>query len=142
MREQFYDFDIYDIPEPFDSKLELSSEQNLLVLSRVQDLNQHKDLLIKILSAIDYTDQENAMIAGLDSEVSINISKTVSDKITHVICFGLMPKDVGFNASFRPNTFYKTEKFSVLLSYNLEKLGTSVDNKKALWAALQMEFKK
>jgi len=142
LREQFYDFDIYDIPEAINANLELNSEQNLLVLAKAQDLSQHKDLLVKILSAIGYTDGQNAKITSLEPDQSINVSNNVSENITHVICFGLMPKDIGFNASFRPNSFYQTEKFSVLLSYNLEKLGTSVDNKKALWAALQTAFKK
>jgi len=142
LREQFYDFDIYDIPEAIDSNLQLNSKQNLLVLARKQDLMQYKDLLVKILSAIGYTDGQNALITSLESEDSINISKSVPENVTNIICFGLMPKDICFNASFRPNSFYQTERFSVLLSYNLEKLATSVDNKKALWAALQTEFKK
>jgi len=141
LREQFYDFDIYDIPEAADSKIKFNEEQNLLVLAKSDDLKLHKDLLIKILSAIGYQDKQNAKILSIESETSINISRLISKQITHVICFGLMPKDIGFNASFRPNTFYKTENFSLLLSYNLEKLGTSIDNKKALWAALQTAFK-
>lgn len=142
MTELFYDFEIYDIPEAEISLNIENAEQNLLVVAYEDDFNEHNALLFKILSAIGYEKDRNAMIHNLKIGESINLSRAVPREISNVLCFGMMPKDIGFNASFRPNAFYKTENFSVLLSYNLEKLGTSVENKRALWTALQTHFKK
>lgn len=142
MTELFYDFDLYSIPEADDPLIVQHPEQNLLVVAFEDDFNEHNELLFKILSAIGYEKDKNAMIYCLQSEQNTNLSRIVPNEISYILCFGLMPKHIGFNASFRPNTFYKTENFSVLLSYNLEKLGTSVENKRALWAALQSQFKK
>lgn len=142
MTETFYDFELYDIPEVEMSLKIENAKQNLLVVARQDDFSKHNGLLFKILSAIGYEKDANAMIHCLSDAESINLSRSVPSEINYILCFGLMPKDIGFNASFRPNTFYKTDNFSVLLSYNLEKLGTSVDNKRMLWAALQSQFKK
>ncbi|MBT8233599.1 MAG: hypothetical protein HKO66_16010 [Saprospiraceae bacterium] len=141
MREQFYNFDIYDIPESNAFLEGITEKATLLVCGNKDDLDNNIDLITKILAAIDFKIGETAFLEKLTDDQGINLSKVTPHHVDHVLCFGLMPKDIGFNASFKPNHFYKTENFSLLLSYSLSDIASNNKNKKALWGALQVEFK-
>lgn len=142
MNLPFDDINLYLIPELKTVKQqELKGETKVLVLIKESDFEAYEDLLFKILKAIKLNPDTEVQFAQMGEEDSININQIYSETNTHVLSFGLRPNQIGFNASFRANHFYKTEYFSILLTHSLSQLDKDKDKKKALWLSLQSEFK-
>jgi len=132
------DIEIYNIPEP--NVAQPKSVNDLVVVLYVQDLEENRTLLEKILTAIKLDIDKDVTIIPIKENESINISKVINGATKKVLSFGLGPKKLGLNASFAANYLYPTESFFVMLTYGLGKLELDKEKKKALWMALQGAF--
>jgi DNA polymerase III psi subunit len=141
LKQSFYNFDIYGLPEYKESSDIFNSKSSLLVVCKHHDFRENQTLITNILKAIGFEEGKNATILKIEDEESIHLASLVTDTISSVISFGLMPGALGLNASFRPNRFYDTETFSLLLSYSCAELENNKKFKMALWKALQEKFK-
>lgn len=137
----FENFELLDIPKLNLSQFQLSDKVTLLILLRSADKASHEDLLVNILKSIGFIIGQNAEVISLSDQEDINVARVATDSVKHVISFGLKPRHLGLNASFKPNTFYPTETFHILLSYAMNDLNVNKAYKKALWLSLQKAFK-
>jgi len=141
LNEDYYDFDIYDIPE---AGIVLDSSEFLkenLVVIYAEDYSTYEDLFKKIFTATGLNLAEDLGIIQLDKGQQVNLGKAVTDKTKQLISFGIAPANLGINAKFRAYISYQTESFAILLSHSLKKLTESKDHKKALWEALKSIYK-
>ena len=141
MNSEFYDTDIFIIPESENPQPILSENIELCVFCRALDLQANNELLHNILKAVNYTEGNNAHIFKLKDSESINVARSINPSVQFVLSFGLRPRDLGFNAGFKANRFYKTEDFSILLTHSLAQLNGEKKYKMALWNALQSTLK-
>jgi len=137
LTEDYFDFDLYDIPEDgvvldFD---EYSSD-NLVVLYK-EDFENQKELFEKIFLAVGLKIDKNLVILKLEKGQHINLGTAIPSQTKQVICFGIAQSNLGINAKFKAYQQYKTESFAIMLSHSLTKLSDSKDHKKALWESLK-----
>ena len=137
----FENSELLYIPKLSLTQFELSNEVTLLVFLRKIDKESHEDLLVNILKSIGFIIGQNAEVISLGNEEDINVARVATDSVKHIISFSLKPRHLGLNASFKPNTFYPTEPFHILLSYSMSDLNVNKAYKKALWLSLQKTFK-
>jgi len=142
LKDDFFDFDLYQIAEPALPNLEGRNNDSAMIFVYEQDYQVHKVLLSKIISAIGFDGETFKNIVRLTKGEELNAS-AISDEFTsYLISFGIAPSKLGFNATFKGYKTYQTETFRVLLSHSLQKLNDSKEHKKALWSELQKEFSK
>jgi len=140
LNQSFFDFDKYAIPahqvreNPVDDTV-------LLAVIKEDDLIKHYTLLNKILKAVGLNPEKHVKTIKLKEGESVRVSSYESSHMKYVLGFGIKPPALGFNASFRGYRFYQTESFAILFSHSLESLSGNNEKKKALWEALQAEFK-
>ena len=140
MNNSFFDFDQYAIPVA-QSTLNVQEDTVLVAVIYEADLVKHYALLHKILKAVGLDPEKHVNTIKLKEGETIKVADLESKDMKYVLGFGLKAPTLGINASLRGYRFYKTETFSLLFSHSLESLSTSNDRKKALWGALQAEFK-
>ncbi len=140
MNSYFINTDVFIIPDIGKLDSHCPEKTRLLVFCEKEDFQSHSDLLHNILKAINFENDKNACILKLDKQSSVNVASITSDSITHVLSFGLSPKNLCLNAGFKANRFYKTESFSILLTHSLNQLEENKNYKMALWNALQNTF--
>ncbi len=142
MNSYFINTDVYIIPDSDQQGFEISADARLVVVVKEDDYAAQEELLINILKAIGFSIGENAFVIKLQDGQQVAISELLPESVDHVLCFGVRPKEIGFNAGFRANTIYKTESYSILLAHALSKLAEDNKHKKALWTSLQQAFNK
>ncbi len=141
MTEDYYDFDIYDIPE---AGIVLDSNDILkenIVVIYAEDYTVHQALFEKIFTATGLNLTEDLGIIQIEKGQHVNLGRAVSEKTKRLISFGIAPANLGINAKFRAYRLYQTESFAILLSHSLKKLTESKEHKKALWEALKSIYK-
>lgn len=141
MNSDFFDNEIFIIPEDNKMPLNLDDKIEMVVVCKDDDYTENESLIINILKAISFDLNTNASLLKLEDQELVHLSRRLPGHLNYVICFGLKPKEIGFNAGFRANRFYKTETFSILLTHSLAQLTESKKHKMALWNALQSTFK-
>lgn len=141
MNSDFFDNEIFIIPEDNKMPLNLDDKIEMVVVCKDDDYTENESLIINILKAISFDLNTNASLLKLEDQELVHLSRRLPAHLKYVICFGLKPKEIGFNAGFRANRFYKTETFSILLTHSLAQLTASKKHKMALWNALQSTFK-
>lgn len=143
MVEHIFDIDTYVIPEQENISIQGNLQTaRIVILLRETDYEKHGDLLNNILNAIKIDIQRDAVLLKLESDASCHLHKYVRSITEYVLSFGLGIKDIGVNASFMANHFYKTETYQIMLTHGLEKLNADKQKKKILWQALQSTFLK
>lgn len=140
LNNSFFDFDQYEIPV---SQNTLNVKENAVLVAVIyeEDLVKHYALLHKILKAVGLDPEKHVNTIKLKEGEVIKVASLESREMKYVLGFGIKAPTLGINASLRGYRFYETETFSVLFSHSLESLSTSNERKKALWEALQAEFK-
>ena len=141
MNSDFFNGEIFIIPEAETNVEAIGQDIELLALHKMSDKPGDGDLLRNILQAVSFKMGENADVRTLEDGSSINVASIAPGSLKYIICFGLQPKEIGMNAGFRANTFYQTEGFKILLTHSLSQLSSEKKYKLALWNALQSEFK-
>lgn len=141
LKEPFFDFAYYDIPDQA-AQVADTSNRSILVVLKEEDYNAQETLLLKILSAVGVDADKDVLFVKLKDGDYGPISHYDHPALNKVIAFGLKPTELGYNASFKGYRFYKTESYSLLLSHSLVALADSQEKKKALWEALQKAFAK
>lgn len=139
MKEPFFDFDYYNIPYQI-AKATETEEKPILVIITEEDYQAQETLLLKILAAVGVDAKKDVAFVKLKEGEYAPVSHYDSPILSKVICFGLKPTQLGYNASFKGYRFYNTESYSLLLSHSLVALSDSKEKKKALWDALQTAF--
>jgi len=137
LNEDYFDFDLYNIPE--DGNVIQQEEilaENVVVLYK-EDYQLQQALLEKIFQAVGIDLTKRLSIVQLDKGQQINLSKILTPKTKQVVSFGIAQSKLGINATFKAYLRYKTDTFSILLSHSLKKLAESKEHKKALWEALK-----
>jgi len=142
LKIDFFDFEIFDLDKSGEVKASGPENADILLVMDGQDYDDNKDLISNIMKAINYDLDSDVRTFILPQGVEINLAELVSEKNKYVIAFGVNPKRISMNASFRANTFYQTEAFEIMLSYALEDLNSNVSYKKGLWKVLQEKFVK
>jgi len=142
LKEDFFDFDSYQIAEPTTAETKKGNSDPAMIFVYEADYQAHKDLLGKIISAIGFNGDTYKNIVKLTKGDELNASVFSQEHTSYIISFGIAPSKLGFNAAFRGYKTYQTETFRVLLSHSLQKLHDSKEHKKALWSELQKEFSK
>ncbi len=140
MNNSFFDFDQYAIPDSLNT-LNVKKDTVLVAVIYEEDLVKHYSLLHKILKAVGLDPGKHVNTIKLKEGETIKVAHLESEGMKYVLGFGVKAPTLGINASLRGYRFYETETFSVLFSHSLESLSTSNERKKALWEALQSEFK-
>lgn len=140
MKEPFFDFPIYDIPQLDKSSDDRTDGDKIMVIVYKEDHEAHKDLLIKIFSAVGQDLTAGSGVIVLEKGNQINIQKLSLYGTERVISFGIAPRKMGLNATFKAYQIYTTESFDLMLSHSLAQLSEEVARKKALWEALQKMF--
>jgi DNA polymerase III psi subunit len=142
MVDTIYNLDTFDIPE-------IEKPQNIgnidtasiIVILHKDDYNIQKQLLHKILKAINVDVDKDVLFLLLEEGASCPLYQYANDNTQYVMSFGLGIKALGLNAKFVANHFYNTETYAVMLTHSLTKLSMDNQKKKALWSALQNVFK-
>lgn len=140
MKEAFFDFDKYDIPALVAPEVSKHKADKLAIVIGKEDFSKHENLLTKILSAINFDLKKNVRIIQIEASNALKLDKTLLEEIEDVICFGINPKQISFNASFNANVFYKTESYTIMLAHPLSKLDQDKARKMKLWSALQTRY--
>lgn len=141
MNSYFIDTEVFLIPEGDKRDGLADTKSDMLVLCHESDYNAHSALLVNILKAVGYQENDNAQIIKLDEDEQLSLAPLASECVSRVMCFGLKPRQISMNAGFHANQFYHTESFSILLTHSLAQLDSQTKFKKALWTALQEHFK-
>lgn len=139
MKEDYFDFDLYNIPvtKSFEN-FEVSAD-NLVVIYK-EDYATNKELIHKIFGAVKLEFGADIDLLQLEKGESANLGKLIGQKSIKVISFGIGQDKLGINAKFKAYRMYSTESFNLLLSHSLKKLAESKEHKKALWNALQAYY--
>lgn len=140
MKEEFFDFDLYEIPKPTVRISEGSLKDAVIIFVYNDDYEAHKGLLDKIIAAMGLDANSFNSIVKLNKGEELNVSALSNELTQYLISFGISPTKLGFNASFKAYKTYQSETFRVLLSHSLQKLTGSKELKVALWGELQKEF--
>ena len=137
---EFFDFEIFDLDES--SEISLSGPENasVSVVLKEDDYEAHQELLKGILTAIQYDLNTDVQVCLLRQAQNVNLSRIIKHQNQKVIVFGINPKRISMNASFKAYHLYRTETFQIMLSHSLESLSTNKSYKKALWNELQQKF--
>lgn len=141
MNSELFHTDIFIIPEDKSAQFSIPDEVELICIGKHEDLAKNSMLLTNILKAVGYKLGVNAISVELEPEDSVKLTSLAQEKLEYILCFGTNPKELGMNARFKANRFYKTESFNILLTHSLDQLDGDVRRKKALWTALQTQFK-
>jgi DNA polymerase III psi subunit len=136
----FFDFEVFDIESSGEIMISGPEAAELMLVVEEVDFISHKALISKIMSAINFDLDQDIRICLLRQAQNINLAHHVHSPDIKVIVFGVNPKRISMNASFRANHFYRTETFEIMLTHALEALHSNVSYKKALWAILQKKF--
>ena len=142
LNESFFDFQLYDIPRKVKPDINGDNSDTLAIILKKEDFKAQELLITKILAAINFDIKTHVCVILFNDGETIDIAKCVLPEINKVVCFGIKPAEISFNASFRANTFYQTETFGLMLTHSLSILSTDNSKKKALWTALQETFPK
>ena len=142
MNIQFFDFEIFDLEGSSEVNIFGSESSDLLLLIEEEEFTIHKELISKIMGAINYNIDNDIRICLLRQAQNVNLAQLVGEGINYVIAFGINPKNLSLNASFKANYFYKTESFEIMLSHSLTELNENKVYKKSLWTELQKKFLK
>ncbi len=146
LNHYLYDFDVYKSPSTeIPSELLLGdNEKKLLVVIKKEDFSaENRNFLSKILAAVKYELEKDAVIFSLPDGVSFSIADLVKEsKMNDVILFGVNPKEVGFSFETIVYVPHCINKVNILIAHGLEQIKVKTDLKKALWAALQQMFLK
>ncbi len=139
MKEEYFDFDLYNIPETKSIEDFVLTADNVVVIYQ-EDYASHKELIHKIFSAAKLEFGTDINLLQLAKGESANLGKLITQKGVKVISFGIGQDKLGINAKFKAYRMYSTETFKILLSHSLKKLAESQEHKKALWTALQAHY--
>jgi len=137
LTEDYFDFDLYEIPISTEvGDTEAGVSDNMVFIYR-EDFTAHEGLFGKIFAAAGLDQGRNLHVIQLNKGEHINIGSKVSATTKQIIAFGIAPDKLGLNAKFRGYHNYTTETFKLLLSHSLKKLQESKEHKKALWEVLK-----
>ncbi len=141
MVDTIFNIDTYNIPEQIETTARGDrNTASIYIILRHSDYGEHQDLLLNILKAIKIDVDKDVMLLLLDDGEACPLHYHITKKTKYVLSFGLGIKDIGLNASFVANHFYKTETYAIMLTHGLSKLDSDTSKKKALWLALQKTF--
>jgi len=141
LNPEYFDFDLFEIPTVKELAISGNNCATLAIITSKADFNNHKELLSKILGAIDLDLEKDVCQILLENAEPILISNLLPKEIQYLLVFGLNPSQIGFNASFKAYHLYSSETYKILLSHSLTKLSENQNFKKSLWASLRNEFK-
>ncbi|NNE27550.1 MAG: hypothetical protein HKN09_11970 [Saprospiraceae bacterium] len=137
----FFDFDQYALNETSSPVIQGNPEAQLAIVVNQNDFTEYNDLIDKIFKAVNIELSRQTFQIVLGDGQEISLASHLNDDIKNVFVFGVNPKCLGFNASFKAYQAYKTESYTVLFSHSLKDLSTETKFKKALWTILQTVFK-
>ncbi len=146
MNHLFYDFEIYQSPETeIPAQFLLGkNEKKLLVVIRTSDFSdKNKELISKILGAVHYKLEKDAIQLHIPADKSFGINHLlVKNIVDDVVIFGVNPKEIGL--SIEPILYQPIQIGTkrLLIAHSLEQISKNQDYKKALWNALQQIFLK
>ena len=136
----FFDFDQYAITETSNPLIIGDHKATTVIVTYDADFNEYNELISKIFKAVNIDLANQAMIVQLKENQEINLASHLTDGTQKIFVFGINPKLLGLNASFKAYREYKTEDFYIVFSHALKDLSTQTNFKKALWTVLQESF--
>ena len=138
-RHNFLDFEIYNLAEPLDSDQQhiLSSNPSLIAIyPRNEATEGGLKLLNGILKATKVNDNDIVHFA-FDSEQDVYLSHSEGPENQLFLCFGLHPRQIGFNLDYQPYKPVKFEKKVLFFCDSLSSLQIDQDLKRKLWMFLK-----
>lgn len=137
---EFFDFEIFDLEESEDHVINGPENADIMLVIEESDFEVHKSLISNIMGAIKYDLDKEIRVCLLCQAQKLNLARTIVSDSVKVIVFGISPKQVSMNASFKAYHLYPTESFKIMFSHSLEALNANKTYKKALWTELQNSF--
>ncbi len=133
----FDDLMIFNVPNVNKKTCNATGQEGLCIVVNSVEYGAHQVLLEKIIKATGKNMSQDVLLITPEENQIINLTEQIPTHVQQVICFGVSPKSLGLNAAFRANQNYKTETYSIVLTYGLSELHDNVTKKKALWSTLQ-----
>lgn len=138
----FFDFDVYQLDATEQPELSGPENAEICIVAEQEDFRKNEELIRNILKAVNHELDGAVRKILVPINTRIQVSAHVQSRDQKVIAFGLNPKALSLNASFKANHLYSTETFSIMLTHSLQQLSENTGFKKALWGALQKDFLK
>ena len=116
-------------------------EKGLLILSLAGVEAAERELLSKILTAVRYDLEKDALLLEQEAHLPLNLPRIFRSKtIERIIVFGLAPAQLGLSIDivhYRPLVFLERQ---FLFAHSLPEIASDKTLKSALWKALQQMF--
>lgn len=117
------------------------AKQVLVVLPAAENLEAHKTLLSKILSAVQLDFEQDVFSVEVLAGEAFSLSQAVAAKLPRrVLVFGFEPEQVGFSLQINFYQSFDWAGVEYLFSENLDLLENDRERKGKLWAALKAMF--
>ena len=135
------EFRIYALPEEVVQAERLlgNNARKMLVLAEAEDFKNHRDLLEKILGAVEYDLQADTAVLTLSPQERINLSSEI-EQCEHLLLFGISPTQIGLNVNLKKRLI-QLERLTIVRSGPLGKVASDTNEKRALWQVLKSVFK-
>ena len=111
-----------------------------MVLLGQEDFNEHRQLLEKILAAVDYDLAEDAIVVLLKPGEKLAI-RNFGQEVHHLLLFGLKPSEAGLSITNK-RRLVRLEQLLVVRAPSLGTIATNTDEKRKLWEILKSIFEK
>ncbi len=143
MKTSFINYNIFNIEDAEHIPTRGANQKNLFIfLSENEAENAGLvELLSKILAAIKYDLETDALMILQTSDEPISLSKLCQNETqSSVLVFGYEPKHLGIYANMKKYVFFELQNTHYLFCDNLSLIENQKDLKSALWEALKKRF--
>jgi hypothetical protein len=143
LKNSFIDYNIFNIEDCEHIATRGANQKNLFIFLSENEAEKSSlvELLSKILSAIKYDLETDALMILQTSDAPISLSKLCQNaEKSSVLVFGYEPKHLGIYANMKKYAFFELQDAHYLFCDSLSLIENQKDLKMALWEALKKRF--
>lgn len=115
-----------------------NNDRRMMVLLRESDFQKHATLLSKILGAVKYDLENDAVVYQMQDSETIAF-RELSIPVDHLILFGVGPADVGLSVTLKKRLI-ALENITIIRAPSLDVISSNTDEKRRLWEILKHTF--
>ena len=140
--QKVYQLELSEASQVFINSIkERRANRHTLVFFKETTSNEDQDLLLKILSAVNLT-QEQYILVDKSKHSELKLHHFISEgfKIAYLLSFGITANSIGLNINQKLYSGIEIDTLKILCSDDLQKLQQQTNLKKALWNNLKQLY--